>query len=134
ERSGHADRKGQESADFDRRAEKFFERTTSGILEHQHDMPVLAHELQRPRRPSAAQLLLQREFVGEPFKHQGCGVLGTWKYQQDGWLTRTLLLISVEDTFAVLPGNAEVGFHRAEPRQAHRVAPKGADLSTSLDR
>ena len=46
--------------------------------------PSFAHELQRPRRPSAIELVLQLIFVREPIERQGRRAIRGEKNRQDG--------------------------------------------------
>ena len=70
QRRGDADREAQEAARLHRRADEPSERLPARILEHQHGPAVLAHELQRPRRPGAVQLIFQLIFVREPIEDE----------------------------------------------------------------
>ena len=71
-------REAQEAPHLHRRAEQPVERLAARILEHQHGPTVFAHELQRPRRPCAVQLILQPIFVSEAIED------GRWRVLRGG--------------------------------------------------
>ena len=78
-----ADREAQEDADLHRLAEQARERFAAGVLEHQHGATVFSHELQRPRRPSAIELVPELIFVREPFERQGRRAIRGEENRQD---------------------------------------------------
>jgi hypothetical protein len=65
-----ADREAQEDADLHRLAQQACERFAAGVLEYQHGAAVFSHELQRPRRPGAIELVPELIFVRKPFECQ----------------------------------------------------------------
>ena len=74
-------------------------------LEHQHGPPALAHELQRPHRPRAVEVVLQSVFVCETVEAVGCRVLRSRKHGQHSGPVAVggIAPFSAEDAFAILP-------------------------------
>ena len=69
ERCGDADRKAQEASHLYGRAEPPVEwLQTVNILEHQHGVTGVVHELQRPQRPRGVQVVLQSVLVSKPIE------------------------------------------------------------------
>ena len=62
---GNSDSQAQEASHLHGRAEQPVERLAARIIEHQHGPTGVAHELQRPHRPCAVELILQLVFVRE---------------------------------------------------------------------
>jgi len=66
ERRSDPDGELHEASDFHGRADTLVERLAAGVFEHEQGSIVLAHELQRPRRPGIVQVFPQRVFMSEP--------------------------------------------------------------------
>ncbi len=72
--------------DLHRRAEQPSQRFAARVLEHQNGPAVLAHELQRPRRPGAVELVRQPVVIGKAIDDHGQRALGSREHEQNGAL------------------------------------------------
>ena len=69
---GDADGELQEALDRDGRADQLAEQLAFGVLEHQGGSARLLHQFQRPERPRAVEVVLQRVFVCETHDAAWC--------------------------------------------------------------
>jgi len=68
--AGDAYREVQETCDLHRRAEQLTKELAARIFEHEKALAQIPHELKRPYRPRAVELIPQGVLVGKPIK---CG-------------------------------------------------------------
>ena len=100
----------QERSHFHGAAEEPVERFATGVLEHQQGALVLAHELQRPRRPRAVQFILQSVFVSKAFQIARRGVLRGGNHGQHGGPVAVTGITpsSTEEDCTVLPQHLQL--------------------------
>ncbi len=111
---GDADREAKEAPRLNGRADEPSERLAAVILEHQHGTTVFAHEFQRPRRPSAVQLIFQLIFVREPIEDERRRVFRGDEHRQHGVPAApgARARSSTEKGFAFLRQDVEALIHR----------------------
>jgi hypothetical protein len=74
--AGNTDGEQQKAFQFHGCADQPAERLTARILKHQRGSTVLAHELQRPHRPTKGQLVLQSVLMAKAIEAGGCRCSG----------------------------------------------------------
>ena len=104
-----ADGEAQEACNLHRCAEQSVQRLAARILEHQHDLAALAHQLERAHGPGAVELVPQSIFVGEAIDTARRDRLGGRNDGQDGGPGAAIRPApgSAEGAFAVLPQDRE---------------------------
>ncbi len=114
QRRGDADREAQEAPEVHGRAEQPIERLAARVLEHQHGPAVFAHELQRPYRPGAIELVFQFVFMGEAVESGGRRALPRRQHNQHSppFAVGARAPSSAEDPIANVPQDVEALIHR----------------------
>ena len=126
ERCGDADRKAQEASHLYGRAEPPVEwLQTVNILEHQHGVTGVVHELQRPHRPRGVQLVLQSVLVSEPIEARARRVRSDGQNDQHSAPPAISADAppSAEDTLAILPQNRTTTIRIAVGKPGQKYVP-----------
>jgi len=75
QRRRDADGQAQQLTRLHGHAQRAVEGLTARVLEHKHRPVALAHQIQRPHRPIAVELIPQSVFMRQSIEAGGCGVL-----------------------------------------------------------